>query len=217
MVYPSLQDPYSVAITSYALALAGELQGIDKLITTSTGNYWNDPSSRFISIEATSYALLTLIHMKHLNFIDRIVQWLTEQNFYGDTTGQTQATVMMFQAIAQYYRVVPTTQDVDRDILLQFPMWDNERFRIVANTISTYSRQMSVQEDCIITAKGKGLATLTIIQSYYSVHAKKDCDHYDLSVTAREEYLDVMISQILRPLEPRGEEASGNGLAARQN
>ncbi|WP_323192989.1 hypothetical protein, partial [Halostella sp. PRR32] len=48
---------------------------------------------------------------------------------------------------------------------------------------------MSVQEDCIITAKGKGLPTLTIIQSYYSVHAKKDCDHYDLSVTAREEYL----------------------------
>ncbi|XP_077326611.1 A.superbus venom factor 1-like isoform X2 [Lithobates pipiens] len=192
LAYPSLQNPYSVAITSYALALAGGLQDTNTLMAASTGNYWKDPNSHFVSIEATSYALLTLIKMEQWNSIDRIVQWLIEQNFYGGTTGDTtQATVMMFQALAWYYTVAPTIYQLDMEVSLKFPKRAFERFILNRNTL-THSRvisfQMSVKEDCTITAKGKGLVNLTIIQSYYS-NSKKDCDNYDLSVTAREEYL----------------------------
>ncbi|XP_073478925.1 A.superbus venom factor 1-like isoform X2 [Aquarana catesbeiana] len=190
IAYPSLKNPYSVAITSYALALAGGLQDTNTLMAASTGNYWNDPNSRFVSIEATSYALLALIKMEQWNSIDRIVQWLIEQNFYGGTTGDTtQATVMMFQALARYYTVA---YQLDMEVLLRFPTRAFERFILKTDSILTHSRvisfQMSVKEDCTITAKGKGLVNLTITRSYYSNY-KKDCDNYDLSVTAREEYL----------------------------
>ncbi|XP_072255532.1 A.superbus venom factor 1-like isoform X2 [Pyxicephalus adspersus] len=192
-VYPSLRDPYSIAITSYALSLAGELQDTNTLMAAATGNYWNEPSSHFISIEATSYGLLTLIQMNQLNYIDGTAKWLAEQRFYGDTDGQTQATVMMFQALAEYYNhyVALTNQDLDLEFLLGFPMGDVEKFALKSyDSVRTYSRQVLGKEDCTITARGKGRVTLTVMQSYYySSDVKKNCDSYDLSVKAHEEYL----------------------------
>ncbi|KAM5171776.1 A.superbus venom factor 1-like [Mantella aurantiaca] len=121
--YPNIKKPYTIAITSYALARAGQLENIDKLMSACTGvrvfngnndfnvglhnNHWKKTGSRHLSLEATSYGLLTLVMMKEYDKTGPVVRWLTDQKFYGQAWGSTQSTIMIFQSIAQYYLDVP--------------------------------------------------------------------------------------------------------------
>lgn len=55
--------------------------------------YWQEQvsdGSKMVSIEATSYALLTLLKLKAQGSIDPVVRWLTEQRFYGEIYVSTQ-------------------------------------------------------------------------------------------------------------------------------
>uniref|UniRef100_A0A8C8VRI4 Complement C3 n=1 Tax=Pelusios castaneus TaxID=367368 RepID=A0A8C8VRI4_9SAUR len=117
-----LKKPYSVAITSYALALLGHAEVTERLLALATGGtHWADPQSRLFSIESTSYALLALLKQKKLEPTGPIVQWLTEQRYYGGGYGSTQATIMVFQALAQYQMDVSESQDVVLDVSINLP------------------------------------------------------------------------------------------------
>uniref|UniRef100_A0A8C0IUX0 Anaphylatoxin-like domain-containing protein n=1 Tax=Chelonoidis abingdonii TaxID=106734 RepID=A0A8C0IUX0_CHEAB len=117
-----LKKPYSVAITSYALALLGHAEAGERLMAFSTGGtHWADPQSRLYSIESTSYALLALLKQKKLELTGPIVRWLTEQRYYGGGYGSTQATIMVFQALAQYQMDVSETKDMALDVSINLP------------------------------------------------------------------------------------------------
>ncbi|KAG8441480.1 hypothetical protein GDO86_007008, partial [Hymenochirus boettgeri] len=97
--YPTLQKPYSIAITSYALALAGKLHNTKILMAASKDNrYWEVKDSQFISLEATSYALLALLKMKVYDPTNDIVRWINKQRYYGAVYGSTQVS-NIFQCI----------------------------------------------------------------------------------------------------------------------
>ncbi|XP_075062650.1 LOW QUALITY PROTEIN: venom factor-like [Mixophyes fleayi] len=186
--YPSLKKPYSIAITSYALAKAGSLSDTTKLMSASTDNtHWAEPGSHHLSIEATSYALLTLLKTKQYEQAGPLVRWLTEQKFYGDPSGSTQATIMMFQALAQYQIDVPRLKDLDMEVTLRQSKFQGETYRInhktamVARSYQTFSR-----EDIAVTAKGKGQVTLMALAVYYASEEKK-CNNFYLSVTIKDE------------------------------
>ncbi|KAM4036399.1 complement C3-like [Anomaloglossus baeobatrachus] len=115
--YRYLKKPYSIALTSYALAMAGELQDTDTLMSASTGNiYWDESGSVLLSIEATSYAVLTLLKLKKFDKAGPLVKWITEKRYYGENYASTQSTMMQFEALAQYQINVPGFKDLEMDV-----------------------------------------------------------------------------------------------------
>ncbi|KAM4676612.1 complement C3 [Discoglossus pictus] len=190
--YQSLKKPYTVAITSYALAKAGKLKDTNKLLSVSTGKtHWPEGGSRFISLESTSYALLTLLQMKEYDLTGPIVRWLTESRFYGDVWGSTQATIMVFQALAQYQIDIPSANEIDLDVSLHLA----ERrqpftYRInPANALLARSAETKSNKPFVVTAKGKGQGTLTVTSVYHAIVTEKErqCNNFDLTVTVKDE------------------------------
>ncbi|XP_069804323.1 complement C3-like [Dendropsophus ebraccatus] len=189
--YEALNKPYSIAITSYALAKAGRLNDIRKLMAASTDNtHWDEPSSRFVSIEATSYALLTLLTMKEFEKAAPLVQWLTEQRYYGVVWGSTQATMMQFEAVAQYLIDVPNVNDLDMIVTFKLPgRSQNTTHRLhLQNALLARSEETSQIGDFTVTAGGKGRGSLTVSSVYYTLGTEeKKCNNFDLSVTIKDE------------------------------
>ncbi|KAG8130009.1 putative Cobra venom factor protein [Naja naja] len=162
--YEKLQRPYTTALTAYALAAADQLNDDRVLMAASTGrDHWEEYNAHTHNIEGTSYALLALLKMKKFDQTGPIVRWLTDQNFYGETYGQTQATVMAFQALAEYEIQMPTHKDLNLDITIELP--DREvpiRYRInyenalLARTVELISGYNKVNKIlALITSKIK--------------------------------------------------------------
>ncbi|KAM4676076.1 venom factor-like [Discoglossus pictus] len=118
--YPHLVKPYSIAITSCALAMAGKLQDPGILLAAASDKtHWVGHGSSLVSLEATSYALLALLRMKQLSQIGPIVRWITDQAFYGKVEyGSLQATIMQFQALAQYHQETSSMNELNMIITI---------------------------------------------------------------------------------------------------
>ncbi|XP_072005886.1 A.superbus venom factor 1-like isoform X1 [Engystomops pustulosus] len=190
--YLSLETPYSIALTSYALAKAGKLQDTKKLMGAATdNNHWEESDSRMLSLEATSYALLTLLKMKDFEKAGVLVKWITEQRYYGEVWGSTQSTMMQFEALAQYHIDVPTYKDLDMDVSFTLPGRSQSIVHRLNlnNALLARSEQTSVVGDFTVIAKGKGQGTLRVLSVYYAVETEKEkkCNNFDLSVTIKEE------------------------------
>uniref|UniRef100_A0A8C9SES1 Complement C3 n=1 Tax=Scleropages formosus TaxID=113540 RepID=A0A8C9SES1_SCLFO len=110
----SLTNSYAVAMTSYALANEGQNQ-LDILFKFASPDksHWPDMNSHLFTLEATGYALLTLVKAKEFDKAGKVVEWLTQQRFYGGGYGSTQATIIVFQAVAQYHMDVGPVKDID--------------------------------------------------------------------------------------------------------
>uniref|UniRef100_K9J8A3 Complement C3 n=1 Tax=Xenopus tropicalis TaxID=8364 RepID=K9J8A3_XENTR len=190
--YSQLRKPYSVAITSYALALAGKLQDTNTLLNAATDkSHWKEPDSLFITLEATSYALLTLLKMKQHNPTSAIVRWLNEQRYYGAVFDSTQATIILYQALAQYQTDVPNVSDLNMDVSVFFPEKKDPVSIHIDNksALRLRSEEITVNQDFVVKAKGKGQALLTVVSVYHALTTEKqmECKNFDLSVTVNEE------------------------------
>ncbi|KAM4749199.1 complement C3-like [Rhinophrynus dorsalis] len=186
--YSSLRNPHSIAIASYALAKAGKLKDTTKLMSVATDNTrWVADGSHLGSFEATSYALLTLLHMKQFHLIDPIARWLIEQRFYG-AYGSTQATIMMFQALTEYQRTKPPLNQLSLDVSIYLPeKGEDKTIRITAdNAMEARSEKTNINKDFVVTAKGKGQGTLTVMSVYYAIVTEQEteCKNFYLNVTA---------------------------------
>ncbi|KAG8441478.1 hypothetical protein GDO86_007006 [Hymenochirus boettgeri] len=152
---------------------------------------WLEPSSRLISLEATSYALLALLKMKQYDLTGSIVRWINEQRFYGEVYGSTQATIVMFQGLAQYQTDIPTVNELNMDVSLYLP--DRQQpltFHIGPdNALLAQSAEIKMNKDFVIQAKGKGHGTLRVISVYYVLlkDQERKCNNFDVLVTVKEE------------------------------
>uniref|UniRef100_A0A2R9B9K1 Complement C3 n=1 Tax=Pan paniscus TaxID=9597 RepID=A0A2R9B9K1_PANPA len=189
--YMNLQRSYTVAIAGYALAQMGRLKGplLNKFLTTAKDkNRWEDPGKQLYNVEATSYALLALLQLKDFDFVPPVVRWLNEQRYYGGGYGSTQATFMVFQALAQYQKDVPDHKELNLDVSLQLPSRSSKiTHRIHWESASLLrSEETKENEGFTVTAEGKGQGTLSVVTMY---HAKaKDqltCNKFDLKVTIK--------------------------------
>nr|KAF6297422.1 complement C3 [Pipistrellus kuhlii] len=189
--YENLKRPYAVAIAGYALAQMGKLEGplLDTFLKTATDkNHWEEPGQRLHSVEATSYALLALLLLKDFDSVSPVVRWLNEQRYYGGGYGSTQATFMVFQALAQYQRDVPDHEDLNLDVSINLPSRSSPvTHRILWESASLLRSETTKQnEDFTLTAKGKGQGTLSVVTSYHAkVKGKTTCNKFSLSVTLR--------------------------------
>ncbi|KAF4075460.1 hypothetical protein AMELA_G00234670 [Ameiurus melas] len=114
---PSLTNQYAVAISSYALANAGKFNR-DLLLQFSSedGAYWQVSGGHHFSLEATAYAVLALVKAKEFDAAGKAVNWLNRQSSPYGGYGTTQATIIVFQAVAEYYKQVRAGQNADLDV-----------------------------------------------------------------------------------------------------
>uniref|UniRef100_A0A672Q8N2 Complement C3 n=1 Tax=Sinocyclocheilus grahami TaxID=75366 RepID=A0A672Q8N2_SINGR len=184
-----LTNPYAVAMTSYAMANANKLNK-DILMKRSSqleaGRSWTVPGQHHHSLEATAYAVLALVKDKDFDKAGEAVHWLNRQQSHYGGSGTTQATIMVFQAVAEYRTQVKDRQNFNLDVELSVA----GRSKPVRYTIKrenahlTRSDRVDINQEFNVTAKGTGTATLSVLTLYYArpVEKKSDCTFFDLTV-----------------------------------
>ncbi|XP_004714292.1 complement C3 [Echinops telfairi] len=189
--YMNLQRPYTIAIAAYPLAQLGKLEEplLGKFLKTAKDrNRWEEPGQQLYNVEATSYALLALLSLRDFDSVPPVARWLNEQRYYGGGYGSTQATFLVFQALAQYQRDVPDHKDLNLDVSIHLPSRSSKiAYRIQWESARLQrSESTKENEEFTLTAKGKGQGTLSVVTMY---HAKlKDhlsCKKFDLRVDLR--------------------------------
>ncbi|XP_054572879.1 complement C3 [Eptesicus fuscus] len=189
--YRNLKRPYAVAIAGYALAQLGKLEGplLDTFLKAAKDkNRWEEPGQKLYNVEATSYALLALLLLKDFDSVPPVVRWLNEQRYYGGGYGSTQATFMVFQALAQYQRDVPDHEDLNLDVSINLPSRSSAvTHRILWESASLLRSETTKEnENFTLTAKGKGQGTLSVVTSYQAkINGRTSCNKFSLSVTLR--------------------------------
>uniref|UniRef100_A0A672Q8D0 Complement C3-like n=1 Tax=Sinocyclocheilus grahami TaxID=75366 RepID=A0A672Q8D0_SINGR len=186
---PQLTNPYAVAMTSYAMANANKLNK-DILMKYSSqheaGRSWTVPGQHHHSLEATAYAVLALVKDKDFDKAGEAVHWLNRQQSHYGGSGTTQATIMVFQAVAEYRTQVKDRQNFNLNVELSVAgrskpvRWAFKR----DNMHLTRSDKVELNEVFNVTAKGTGTATLSVLTLYYArpVEKKSDCTFFDLTV-----------------------------------
>ncbi|XP_026579363.1 A.superbus venom factor 1, partial [Pseudonaja textilis] len=194
--YEKLQRPYTTALTAYALAAAERLNDDRVLMAASTGrNRWEEHNAHTHNIEGTSYALLALLKMKKFAEAGPVVKWLIDQKYYGGTYGQTQATVMVFQALAEYEIQMPTHKDLNLDIAINLPEREVPlRYNInYGNALMARTAETKLNEDFTVSASGDGKATMTIL-TVYNAQLREEanvCNNFHLTVSVEKAQLNV--------------------------
>ncbi|XP_051749566.1 complement C3 isoform X3 [Ctenopharyngodon idella] len=186
---PQLSNPYAVAMTSYALANAEKLNK-DILMKHSTqgeaGRFWTVAGQRHHSLEATAYAVLALVKAEDFDKAGEAVHWLGRQQSHYGSSDTTQATIMVFQAVAEYRTQVKDQQNFNLDVELAVAGRSKPvRWTIKKDTAHlTRSDKVEINKDFNVTARGTGRATLSVLTLYYArpVEKKSDCTFFDLTV-----------------------------------
>uniref|UniRef100_A0A803T803 NTR domain-containing protein n=1 Tax=Anolis carolinensis TaxID=28377 RepID=A0A803T803_ANOCA len=136
--------------------------------------------------DSTSYALLALLKMKKFESTGNIVKWLREQKYYGGIQGQTQATIMMFQALAQYEIGIHSPKDFVLAIAIELPEFgDLIRYKIEhEDAFLARTARTRLNADFTVQASGQGNATMTVV-TLYNAQMKADatqCKNFTLDV-----------------------------------
>ncbi|KAK2815855.1 hypothetical protein Q5P01_026322 [Channa striata] len=192
---PSITYPYAVAMTSYALANENKLnREILFSFISPEMTHWPVTHKNLLTLEATAYALLSLVKAKAFEEAGAVVRWFNNQQKVGGGYGSTQATIMVYQAVAEYWSNAEEPQyDLNVDILLpgrsQTDRYNLNRGNRFATRTSKFK---DINKDVKVNATGKGEATLTMVSLYYTLPKEKesDCEKFDLTVQLLPEKTD---------------------------
>ncbi|KAL7845319.1 hypothetical protein AOLI_G00235110 [Acnodon oligacanthus] len=185
---PTLTNPYAVAMTSYAMANAGKF---DKALlmkySSGDGAYWDVSGGRHFSLEATAYALLALVKAKEFDAAGKAVNWLNRQTSPYGSSGTTQATIMVFQSVAEYYKQVRSSQNVVLNVEVAVSGRSKPNIWIFRKDTSQLTRSDKVQlkQEFTVTAKGNGAGSLKVVTLYYARPTEKESDCKDFGLIVK--------------------------------
>ncbi|TDH11186.1 hypothetical protein EPR50_G00058200 [Perca flavescens] len=192
---PRLTNPYAVAMTSYALANENKLnKEILYKFASPDLSHWPTPQGHIYTLEATAYALLALVKAEAFEQARPVVRWFnTHQMVYGGY-GSTQATIMVYQAIAEYWASAKEPEyDLNVDILLPGRSKpDKFNFNRDNHYATRTSKVKDINQNVTVTATGTGEATVKMVSLYYALPKEKesDCQKFNLSVQLLPEKMD---------------------------
>ncbi|KAK9519701.1 hypothetical protein VZT92_022411 [Zoarces viviparus] len=192
---PSLNNPYAVAMTSYALANEGKLnQEILYKFVSSDLSHWPTRRGGVYTLEATAYALLALVKAKAFEEAGHVVRWFNKQPKRGGGYGSPQATMIVYQAIAEYWANAEKTEyDLNVKIMLSGTSRPYVyKFNRDNHYTTRTARIKDINQNVTVTATGSGEATLTMVSLYYALPKEKesDCQKFNMSVQLLPESMD---------------------------
>lgn len=185
-ILDELGDPYTLAITAYALELAGSGSSDDAyrmlmelVIEDENGLHWGSsdvtadkdiapghpiPDNQSAVIETTAYATLALVEHGDAFNASQSAKWLVSQrNAYGGF-GSTQDTVMALQALTQYS--TGASSDVDLTITIESSEFSIEKRITSENFDILQIIEVPVNDQIKITTKGKGEAIAQMVKRF---------------------------------------------------
>ncbi|KAM4595789.1 complement C3-like [Fundulus diaphanus] len=183
----SLTNPYAVALTSYALAMNKKLnREILFKFAAPDRSHWPVSKGIIIAREATAYALLALVKDGAIEEAKPIVQWLSKQQKVDGGYGSTQATIMVYQAVAEYASNVKEPPfDLNVDISIQGrSLIDKINFNNENHYTTRTSKFDGINKDVKVTATGTGEAMFNMVSLYYAIPSKEesDCEMFDMKL-----------------------------------
>ncbi|XP_077574394.1 complement C3-like [Stigmatopora nigra] len=184
---PSLTNPYAVAMTSYALANRDKLnKELLYKFASPDFSHWPVPKGHVYTLEATAYALLALVKSGAFEDARPVVRWFNKQRKVGGGYGSTQATIMVYQAIAEYWT---SAKEPEYDLKVDIDLPGRSRpikynFNKQNHYATRTTEMKSINQDVKIIAQGSGEATFTMVSLYYALpsETESDCQDFDLSV-----------------------------------
>ncbi|XP_070966190.1 complement C3-like [Oncorhynchus clarkii lewisi] len=182
-----LTNPYSVAMTSYALANEGNLnQSILFKHSSTDRTHWPVSENHLLTLEATAYALLALVKAGAFEEAGPIVRWLKSQGFQRGGDSSTQSTIMVFQAVAEYMAKAGKVKDIDLNVDIDISgRTDVVKWSFSKSTaLLTRTDKVQLHDNFTVTAKGTGLGELLVTTIYYAMPIEKnqDCKNFVLDV-----------------------------------
>uniref|UniRef100_A0A672F956 Complement component c3a, duplicate 5 n=1 Tax=Salarias fasciatus TaxID=181472 RepID=A0A672F956_SALFA len=166
-----LTNPYAVAMTSYALANEGKLNReiLYKFVSPEL-SHWPVPKRYKYTLEATAYALLALVKTEAFEDARPVVRWFSQQQFVGGGYGSTQSTVMVYQAVSEYWiNAKEPEYDLNVDILMPGRA-KPDKFKF--NRENHYQTRTSKVE----TQRSNSKSTISMVSLYYALPKEKESD-----------------------------------------
>ncbi|KAG7455048.1 hypothetical protein MATL_G00252380 [Megalops atlanticus] len=199
-----LSSPYSVAISSYALALLDQIPSDTllsqlKRVSASDGSHWGGYD--VVGVEATGYALLTLLKLGLLERAAPVSRWLIEQVDLSGNYGSIQCTMVVFQALAQYQLQQRPLEDRGLEVKLLIGRWKAVwLFSRGKNPVSR-TEKFTGARNFTAVAEGRGTGKIVVETVYYAIPSPQEkgaCQHYDLD-------LDIKGTPLIMLREKHGE------------
>ncbi|XP_076135425.1 complement C3-like [Alosa pseudoharengus] len=188
----TLTNPYAVAMVSYAVANAGVLrQDVLRRQALAGAFNWPVPGNHLFTLEATAYVLLALVKANEFEKAAPIVKWLNEQQKPGGGYGSTQATLMVYQALAEY---TAHGRQQQTDTLLEVTLNMADRTKPLtwtftrARALRRHSVKLTLDKNMTVTARGNGRGSLSVITMYYSMPSGQEgpCNKFKLHLSFQE-------------------------------
>jgi CD109 antigen len=206
-----IDDPYTMAIVTYALELADSPRKGDayaKLLSMAQddedGLHWGEPAvleqglqpepglrqaSGSTAIEATGYATLALIRHGDAPTAARAARWLVGQrNAYGGF-GSTQDTVVALQALTQHAAGV--SADIDLEVTVRAGEQTNRLHIDPENFDVLQTLEVPLDAQVQVEAAGKGQVVVQAVTRFNLPEAEKEQDVFDIDVDYGTEQVEV--------------------------
>uniref|UniRef100_A0A8C5HKX5 Complement C3-like n=1 Tax=Gouania willdenowi TaxID=441366 RepID=A0A8C5HKX5_GOUWI len=195
---PTLTNPYAVALASYALANNNKLnrEVLFRFISPAL-THWPVPRGHLYTMEATAYALLALVRAKAFEDARPIVRWFSTQQAAFGGYGSTQATIMVYQAVAEYWANAKEPEyNLNVEILSEgksLPIKYN--FNRKNHFTTRTSKVNSIFDNITVTASGTGEANVKMVSLYYAKPSKgkSDCRKFNMSIELIPGILDLFL------------------------
>ncbi|XP_047433333.1 complement C3-like isoform X2 [Mugil cephalus] len=184
---PSLTNPYAVAMTSYALANEGKLnKDILYRFASPDRSHWPVPKGHIFTLEATAYVLLALVKTQEFEAAKPVVRWLSQQQSASGQFGSTQATIIAYQAVAEYWaNAKEPDYKLNVDVIIPGKSKpDKFHFNRENHYATRTSRLKNINHNITVVANGTGEATVTMVSLYYArpKEMSSHCQKFNLSV-----------------------------------
>ena len=195
----AIDDPYTMAIVTYALAIADSArseEAYNKLMTMAQEDangalYWGgEQGYRSAAIETTGYALLALMLNGDLENAGQAAKWLVGQRNALGGYDSTQDTVVSLQALAAFTAEVGA--NVDMTVVLQSGEWRKEVRITPENADVMQIVQVPLGNTIVMTAAGRGTAVVQSVLRYNVPERETEIpDVFDITVDYGTEHVAV--------------------------
>ncbi|XP_017665589.1 PREDICTED: complement C5 isoform X1 [Lepidothrix coronata] len=202
------QSPFTMAITSYALALVdrdhrsaraafSKLQREAFVIgDPPIYRFWKDtfktqdqnaPSSVTAQmVETTAYALLTTLLRGDESYAKPIIKWLSEEQRYGGGFYSTQDTINALEALTEYSLLVKRL-NLDMDVKVSYK--NNgllDMFKLTEDRFVGRAMTAPLQDDIYVsTGSSTGIATVNVRTVYNTIGTSEESCNFDLKIVPK--------------------------------
>ncbi|NXE19189.1 CO5 protein, partial [Ardeotis kori] len=204
----SAQSPFTMAITSYALALvdlnhhsARSAFSALKKEASVIGDppiyrFWKDTfktvgqhtprSANAQTVETTAYALLTTLLRGDKYYANPIIKWLSEEQRYGGGFYSTQDTINALEALTEYSLLVKRL-DLDMDVKVAYKNYgDLHLFKLTKDNFVGRTMTVPLDDDIYVsTGSSTGIATVNVRTVYNTIGTSEESCNFELKIVPK--------------------------------